>query len=148
MTSDMWMGPQIPAMREAVDFEMRYWKQLQGGETAGVSPEQMAAAMAMYPMLKPAMDRMKQESGKLSGTPLLTVMTFEAVKSQEAMKADNSQSSGGGGGLSGMLARKMMKKEDPKPRVTIFTTQHEMLEISTTVAPADLEIPAGFKEKK
>jgi hypothetical protein len=148
MTSNMWMGPQIPSMREAIDFEIRYWKQLQGGETAGVSAEQMAAAMAMYPMLKPAMDRMKQESGKLSGTPLLTVMTFEAVRSLEAMKADNNQSSGGGGGLSGMLARKMMKKEDPKQRATIFTTQHEMLEISTTVAPADLEVPAGFKEKK
>ncbi|CAN5656644.1 hypothetical protein BH18ACI5_BH18ACI5_06000 [soil metagenome] len=99
-------------------------------------------------MLKPAMDRMKRESGKLSGTPMLTVMTFEAVKSTEAMKSESSQPSGGGGGLSGMLARKMMKKEDPRQRATIFTTQHEMLEISTTVAPADLEVPAGFKEKK
>jgi hypothetical protein len=66
----------------------------------------------------------------------------------EAMKSESGQSSGGGGGLSGMLARKMMKKEDPKQRLTIFTTQHEMLEISTTVSPADLEIPAGFREKK
>ncbi|MEO5898138.1 MAG: hypothetical protein ABIS06_20825 [Vicinamibacterales bacterium] len=148
MTSDMWLGADIPAMREAVDFEIRYWKQLQGGDSAGVSAEQMATAMALYPMLKPAMDRMKQESGKLSGTPMLTVMTLEAVKSTEAMKSESSQPSGGSGGLSGMLARKMMKKEDPKQRATIFTTQHEMLEISTTVAPADLEIPAGFKEKK
>jgi hypothetical protein len=149
MTSDMWLAPQIPAMKEAGEFELRYWKQLQGNDAAGVSPEQMAAAMAMYPMLKPALDRMKQESGKLSGTPLMTVMTFEAVKSTEAMAAESSQgSSSGSGGLSGMLARKMMKKEDPKQRATIFTTQHEVLEIATSVAPADLEIPAGFKEKK
>ncbi|CAN5656886.1 hypothetical protein BH18ACI5_BH18ACI5_06010 [soil metagenome] len=47
MTSDMWLGPDIPAMREAVDFEIRYWKQLQGGDTAGVSAEQMATAMAL-----------------------------------------------------------------------------------------------------
>jgi hypothetical protein len=149
MTSDMWLAPQIPAMKEAGEFELRYWKQLQGNDAAGVSPEQMAAAMAMYPMLKPALDRMKQESGKLSGTPLMTVMTFEAVKSTEAMAAESSQgASSGSGGLSGMLARKMMKKEDPKQRATIFTTQHEVLEIATSVAPADLEIPAGFKEKK
>jgi hypothetical protein len=149
MTSDMWLAPQIAAMKEAGEFELRYWKQLQGNDAAGVSPEQMAAAMAMYPMLKPALDRMKQESGKLSGTPLMTVMTFEAVKSTEAMAAESSQgSSSGSGGLSGMLARKMMKKEDPKQRATIFTTQHEVLEIATSVAPADLEIPAGFKEKK
>jgi len=148
ITSDMWLGPQIPAMNEAGEFELRYWKQLQGGETAGVSAEQMAAAIAMYPMLKPALDRLKQESGKLSGTPLMTMMTFEAVKSTEAMKTESAQASSSSGGLSGMLARKMMKKEDPKQRATIFTTQHEVLEIATTVAPADLEIPAGFKEKK
>jgi len=148
ITSDMWLGPQIPAMNEAGEFELRYWKQLQGGETAGVSAEQMAAAIAMYPMLKPALDRLKQESGKLSGTPLMTTMTFEAVKSTEAMKTESAQASSSSGGLSGMLARKMMKKEDPKQRATIFTTQHEVLEIATTVAPADLEIPAGFKEKK
>jgi len=148
MTSDMWLAPQIPAMKEAGEFELRYWKQLQGGDAAGVSAEQMAAAMAMYPMLKPALDRMKQESGKLSGTPLMTVMTFEAVQSTEAMKNASSQNSSSSGGISGMLARKMMKKEDPKQRATIFTSQHEVLEVATSVAPADLEIPAGFKEKK
>jgi hypothetical protein len=148
ISSDMWLGPQIPAMSEAGEFELRYWKQLQGGDTAGVSAQQMAAAMALYPMLKPAMDRMKQESGKLAGTPLMTLMTFDAVKSPEAMKAESSQGSSSGGGLSGMLARKMMKKEDPKQRATIFTTQHEVLEIATSVAAPDLEIPAGFKEKK
>jgi hypothetical protein len=148
MTSDMWLAPQIPAMKEAGEFELRYWKQLQGGDTAGVSAEQMAAAIAMYPMLKPALDRMKQESGKLSGTPLMTVMTFEAVQSTEAMKNASSQGSSSGGGLGGMLARKMIKKEDPKQRATIFTSQHEVLEVATSVAPADLEIPAGFKEKK
>ena len=48
-----------------------------------------------------------------------------------------------------MLARKMMKKDDaPKERATIFTMHNEVLEISTTVAPADLAVPADFKEKK
>lgn len=148
MTNDMWLAPQIASMKEVSEFELRYWKQLQGGDAAGVSAEQLAAAMALYPLLKPALDRLRQESGKLAGTPLATTMTFEGVKSKAAMTSDSSQgSSGGGGGFGGMLARKMMKKEDPKQRATIFTTQHEVLEIATSVAAADLAIPAGFKEK-
>jgi len=148
MTSDMWMAPQIQSMKEVAEFELRYWKQLQGADAVGVSAEQMAAAMALYPMLKPALDRLRQESGKLSGTPLATMMTFEGVRSKAAMASDSSQSSGGGSGLGGMLARKMMKKEDPKQRSTIFTTQHEVLEVSTSVGAADLAIPEGYKEKK
>ncbi|HXG55824.1 MAG TPA: hypothetical protein VNJ03_10635 [Vicinamibacterales bacterium] len=132
-------------MKEVSDFELRYWKQLQGGDAAGVSAEQMAAAMALYPLLKPALDRLRQESGKLSGTPLATMMTFEGVKSRAAMTSDSSQGSSGSG-LGGMLARKMMKK-DPKQRATIFTTQHEVLEIATNVAASDLAIPEGFKAK-
>jgi hypothetical protein len=42
----------------------------------------------------------------------------------------------------------MMKKEEPKARATVFTAEHEFQEISSAVAATDLEIPAGFKEKK
>jgi hypothetical protein len=41
-----------------------------------------------------------------------------------------------------------MKKEEPKARATIFTTQHEFQDVSTSAAATDVEIPAGFKEKK
>ena len=142
MTTDSWLGPDIPAMKELAEFEQRYWKAI-APETAGMSAEQMAAVMAMYPMIKQAVDRMNRENVKLDGTPLATTMTFEAVKSKEQMA--QSQNSGGGG-LSGMLARKMMKKDD-KPRATIFTTTNETLEIATSVAPPDIDIPAGFKQK-
>jgi hypothetical protein len=40
-----------------------------------------------------------------------------------------------------------MMKRDDKPRATIFTANTETLEVATTVAPADVQIPAGFKEK-
>jgi hypothetical protein len=46
-----------------------------------------------------------------------------------------------------MLARRMMKK-DSKPRNTVFTINHETLEVTPSVAASELEIPAGFKEKK
>jgi hypothetical protein len=143
MTSNSWMGPAIPAMKELAQFEMRYWKAI-APEASGMSPEQMAAVMAMYPMLKNAMERLRTEGTKLEGTPLATTTVFEAVKSKEQM-AQQTQSSGGGG-IGGMLARKMARRDD-KPRATVFTLNHETLEVATSVAATDLEIPAGFKQK-
>jgi hypothetical protein len=142
ITSDLWLGPEIPAMKELAEFELRYWKAI-APETTGVSAEQMAAVVAMYPMVKQGVERMNREKVNLKGAPLSTVTTFDAVKSPEQAARDTESSSGGG--LGGMLARKMMKKDD-KPRVTIFTVTGETLEIATTVTPADLEIPAGFKK--
>ena len=144
MTSNSWMAPVIPAMKELSEFEMRYWKAI-APEAAGMSAQQMAAVMAMYPLLKGAMERLKAEGSKLEGTPLATTTVFEAVKSKEQMAQQSEQS--GGGGLGGMLARKMMKKND-QPRSVVFTVNHETLEVTPAVAAADLDIPAGFKEKK
>ena len=144
MTSNSWMGPVIPAMRELAEFERRYWTAI-APEAAGMSAEQMAAVMAMYPMVKQALERLKTEGAKFEGTPLLTTTVLEAVKSSAEVQQGAQQNSGGG--LSGMLARRMNKNAD-KPRATIFTINTETLEVSTTVAPEELQIPAGFKEKK
>jgi hypothetical protein len=146
VTSDMWLGPEIPAMRELAEFQLRYWKAI-APEASGMSPEQLATIVAMYPLVKQAMDRLNREQVNMKGTPLLTMTTFDAVKSPDQMAKESESSSGGG--ISGMLARKMMKKDkDEKPRVTIFTINGETLEIATSVSAADLEIPAGFKQNK
>ena len=147
MTSDSWLGPELPALKELADFDMRYYKQLYGADAFGMAAEQMAMVLAMYPALKEASDRLKQEGTKLQGTPLASTVTFEAVKSKEQMDASANEG-GGGGGLGGMLARRMMKKDPPKQRSTVFTTQHEFQDVSTAVAAGDVAIPAGFKEKK
>ena len=144
LTADTWLGPDIPAMRELAEFEMKYWKAI-APETALVSAEQMAAVAAMYPLIKPAMDRINQEKVSLKGTPLATAMTFEAVKSKAQI--DEQSKSSSGGGLSSMIARKMSKKDD-KPRATIFTMNSETLEIATTAGATDVDIPAGFKLKE
>jgi hypothetical protein len=151
MSNDIWLGPQIPQLKELAEFDVRYWRQLRGAETPGISPEQMAMVIASFPMVKNAMDRMQKDGDKLKGTPLDTTTTFESVLSKDQLtqaQASSSSSGGSGGGIGGLLAKKMIKKEDPKARSTIFTTHHEVLEVSTTVAPADLAIPADFKEKK
>ncbi|HET7219421.1 MAG TPA: hypothetical protein VFJ02_15295 [Vicinamibacterales bacterium] len=143
VTMDSWLGPEIPALKELAEFEMKYWKAI-APETATISAEQMATVMAMYPLMKPAMDRLNQEKVNLKGTSLATTTTFEAVKSKAQIEEQNKNS--GGGGLSGMLARKMMKKND-NPRATIFTANTETLEIATAVAAEDVAVPAGFKQK-
>jgi hypothetical protein len=149
MTTDSWLGPAVAAMKEVADFDLRYFKQVYGADAA-LSAEQMGAILAMFPLVAKAQERMRQENVNLEGTPLATTVTFEAVKTAEQVAQESQQQSGGGGGgIGGMLARSMTKKKEPaKPRATIFTTQIEVEEIATTVPAADLEIPAGFKEKR
>jgi len=163
LTSDLWLTPSIAAMKEIVDFDMQYAKQLYGPMVAGASPQELASAMALYPMMKPALERMAQEGSKLQGTPALTVTTLDAVKSAEQIAAEQSSaadasSSGSGtptsvGGLIGGFGKRMAKRKGdtdaaPKDRVTVLTTTSELLKVATTVSAEEVAIPAGFKENK
>jgi len=150
MTNDMWLGPQVPQMKEVADFDMRYWKQLQGPQAAEISAEQMATVLAMFPLVGKAMERMQKDGDKMSGTPLDTTTVFESVLSKDQLTQAQAQSqqSSGGGGIGGLLAKKIVKKEEPKQRSTVLTLHHEILEIAMTVAATDLAVPADFKEKK
>lgn len=143
LTVDSWLGPELPALKELAEFDMKYAKAI-NPDAAGLSAEQMATVLALYPMLKNANERLQKEGSKLRGTPLATTTTFEAVKSKEQLGGQQNQ--GSGGGLGGMLARRMMKK-DQKARATVFTLNHETLEVSTNVADTDVAIPAGFNQK-
>jgi hypothetical protein len=160
MTSDMWMAPRIAAMKEVVDFDRRYFEKLYGPMIVGASPEQMATALAMYPMLKPAMARANTEGAKMDGTAIQTTTTVDAVKSADQMaqeqkqKDDDSKSSAaaGPGSLMGAFAKKMAQKkaqggdDGPKARATFMTLNSEILKVTTDVAAGDVAVPAGFKE--
>ena len=167
VTSDIWLTPSVPALKEIADFHMKYAQKLYGPMIEGASPQDMASAMAMYPMMKPALEKMAAEGSKMQGTPILTTTTMDAVKSADEIaaekqsasetKAPTSSSPTGVGGLIGGFGRRMAQKkasEDsaasagPKDRATVVTTTSETLKVSTTVADADVAIPAGFKESK
>src|SRR5581483_5446643 len=123
MTSDMWLAPRVAAMKEIVDFDIRYAQKLYGSMFTGVSAEQMAAALAMYPMMKDAMAKMSTETAKMDGTAILTTFTLDTVKSndemaqQTAQKQEQQQSddknaaSGGVSGLFGRMAAKAAAKK-------------------------------------
>ena len=158
LTSDMWLAPKIAAMQEVAAFDLKYAQKLYGPMVSGVSASQMAAALATYPMLKDAMEKMRTEGAKLEGTAIQTTVTTEAVKSaeqlaQESKTAAESKPSGGvglSGRLGGMIAKKIGPKTDDaaKPRATFMTMNTEVLKIATTVAAEDVAVPAGFKETK
>jgi hypothetical protein len=157
LTTDLWLAPTVAAMKEITDFDVRYAQNLYGPMVAGASAQDMAAAMALYPMMKPALAKMSAEAGKIEGTAIMTTVTMDAVKSPEQLAQEQKQGDGdarsslprGVGGLLGGLAKRGAKKdEEPKSRVTFLTTTREVLKVATEVSAADVAIPAGFKENK
>ncbi len=69
MTTDMWMTPNAPSTKDLADFDMRYAQKLYGPAVIGASAQDMAMAMAMYPQMKPALDKMRAEGGRCSRAP-------------------------------------------------------------------------------
>lgn len=158
MTSDLWLTPRIAAMKDIADFDARYAKKLYGDQISGVSAEQMATAMAMYPHLKDAMGRMTTEGARLDGTAIVTTTTIDSVKSadqvaQEARQSEPDSKPTTVGGLMGGFAKKMAAKraggdDAAKARATFMTTTTEVLKVVSEVSGADVAVPAGFKEDK
>jgi hypothetical protein len=162
ITTDSWLAPRIAAMKEAMDFDMRYWKKL-ALDTALPSAEDMAQAFAMFPGLKDGMARLEKEKVNMDGTAIETITAMQSVqtKEQAAQKQDDQQGGSPAGGLGGMLGRFGKKKEEPKPadaqpkaaadsdtRVTIMTTTNNLLSVSTSVSADEVAVPATFKLKK
>ena len=142
LTSDLWLAPRIAALDEIAAFDRRYAEKLYGMAT-GMSADQLAALLAAHPGFQKAQERLAEEGAKLEGTPLMTTMTLESVKNPEA------QASSGGGGIGGMAGRLMRRNRDkPGQKNKVFSSTHEILSIDTSVAAADVAVPAGFTEKR
>jgi hypothetical protein len=165
LTSNIWEAPRIAAMKEIADFQIRFAKAIATPMIQGASQEEMASAMAMYPMMKDAIARARTEAVKMDGTPILTTTTIEAVQSAEQIAQSQQQQQQGStssstptnptaavGSLLGGLMKRGQKPSNAAPvapgHATIMTTTTEVLKVGTTVVDADLSIPAGFKENK
>jgi hypothetical protein len=162
MTTDLWMTPNAPSTKDLADFDMRYAQKLAGPAVVGASAQDMAMAMAMYPQVKPALDKMRAEGGKMpQGTAILTEMRMESVppgtanqSSTALAKPEEPKKKGLGGMLGGLkkMAEEAEKNqnsnEKPAQRAIIMTTSVEMVKLTTDVDAASVAIPAGFTEKK
>ena len=163
ITVDSWMAPKIAAMKEVMDFDIRYMKKLTL-EAAMPSADQMAQVFAMYPGLKDGMARLEKEKVNMDGTPVETIMTMQSVQTKEQAaqkKQDDQQAGPPAGGLGGMLGRFGKKKEEPKPadaqpkastdtdtRVTFMTSTNSLLSVSTSVSAEEIAVPANFRLKR
>ena len=161
MTTDLWLAPSAPSTKDLVDFDMRYAQKLYGPTVTGASAQDMAMAMAMYPQMKPALDKMRAEGSKIDGTAILTELRMEAVPpgtanttaAAPAPAAEPEQKKGrfGGmlGGLKKMAEASQNNSGDQKPQRSIFlTTSVEVLKLTPTVTADAVAIPAGFTESK
>jgi hypothetical protein len=158
LTSDLWLAPKIAAMNEISEFDQKYARKLEGPMVAGASAEEMAGVMAMYPGVTQALAKMRTEDVNMDGTPILSTVTIDSVKSAEQMaeasKQRNEDSGAGApagvGGMLGGFAKKMSKKgdsqADQKARATFMTTTNEVLKVAAEVG-SEVAIPAGFQQK-
>jgi hypothetical protein len=159
MTADSWLAPTIPQVKEIEDFNIRYARALMGPD-AVAQADKMAAALAVYPGLKAAFSKMQAQKGTMDGTPLETNVTVQNVKTAEQVAQEQKseeqpkEQPTSMGGMLGGLGRRIAKpkKQDDqasvdKTRSTIMTTNHQVLSVSTNVSPAEVAIPAGFKQK-
>ncbi len=155
VTVDTWLGPKIEALDEVQGFDRRYGLKLAEimgfpAPSAAASASQMASMAAMYPGLLKAMEKIEAESKKvdMKGTPLASGLTITLWKSPAQVAEAQKQSDDMGGGLSGLLAKKMMKKGDPSdPRTEVLSSTSETLAITPGAGAADVAMPAGYKEK-
>jgi len=154
MTVDNWLTRTQPALKEIWDFEARYYQKLEG-PNAQIDAKQLATAMAMLPGLKEAFARYSKAS--LDGTAIQSTTTVDGVKSAEEMKQSQANSQAGsdqgvptsvGGAIGGFMRRRAQanaEKNAANPRATVMTITNEVLKISTSLAAADVALPAGFK---
>ncbi|MGE3401690.1 MAG: hypothetical protein AB7K63_03825 [Vicinamibacterales bacterium] len=164
ITSNSWLAPKIAAMNEVADFERRYAEKL--ALPVMMNAQQMAAAMAMYPMMADAMRRMQAESVNMDGTPVQTTVTIDAVASAEQAAQQGAQAAeqpreaprsigGLAGALGGRLGRRIAgggnNNDQPANatpgRATFMTMNNELLKVTTTPVDADVQLPAGFRQR-
>ena len=160
MTTDTWLTASAPSTKDLYEFDRKYAEKIYGPMVVGASAQDMAMAMAMYPQIKPALDRMAKEGTKMEGTPILTDVRMEAVppgtanQTSAAMPAPEEPKKRGLGGMLGGLKKMAEQAEqnqnsNQKPqRAIIMTTSVEMLKLTTDVDAASVAMPAGFKEAK
>jgi hypothetical protein len=163
MTTDMWLTKSAPSTDEIAQFDMKYAQKLYGPAVVnGASAQDMAMAMAMYPQIKPALDRMAKEGTEVEGTAILSEMKMESVPPGTANATSAAapapeappEKKGRFGGLMGGLkkmaeANQQQQSGEQKPqRAVIMTTTVEMLKLTPDVTADVVAIPAGFKETK
>ena len=148
LTNDMWIGPRVAAMREMVDFELKFMQKVYG-DSFMADMRQAAAMFAATPAFAKAMKTFNDKQKSLDGTPIRSKMTFETVAGKNAAPEQQQPSSPTAalGGLLGRMKQRRQSDQAGPERSTMLDSNHELLKASTTASAADVAMPAGFREK-
>jgi hypothetical protein len=160
ITTDEWLVPTVPALEEVDQFDLKYFQTVYG-QAFSFDPQQMAQLDALFPAFKTLATRAQAERGRVQGTAVSSTTTFDSVKSAEQMREEaqqhrqqqeqqqQQQLGGGGVNVGGMFGNRISPVSTPvQQRTRTMATTRDVLSIEATVTPADLAIPAGYKEKK
>jgi len=162
LLTDLWASEDVPTLKALSAFQDASAEQWASAGSA--ITKAIAAAFADEPDVEVAFEQSVQESKKIKGTPLRTVVHFIAVapekKFDRALAIEEKPKGGGlakaaGKGLLGGLAGRLGQKQEAQPAVeeeptqaTILTVTTETRNISTKSVDASLfEIPAGYTER-
>lgn len=160
LTSDMWMGPKVAAMRELMDFDRRFAQKVYG-KSFDADMRNLAMAMATTPAFSKAMKTYYQKQGSLEGTAIRTNMKFETVAGtdqpkEQARSEDDSQQSGASAVIGGLMGRMKKRQQEKKAesseastpgRSELFTSSTELNRATSSASAADVAIPTGFKQR-
>ncbi len=141
LTADVWIGPQVPAIREVREFEQRYVKAIYGN-ALDVETIRMSAAMDAQPALRKAMNAWVEHRKGLEGSVIRVTMTFEAIPGPAVPLEQAEDDLPGGAGFRCFL-RSTKKREPGNGRELWMDLRTEILR-ATGVSSGDFAIPAGF----
>ena len=132
--------------------------QIYGPDGRRASPQDMAMAMAMYPQMKPALDKMAAEGAKLQGTAILTDMVKPC---RQALRISRRRAAAARGAEEEGSWRHARRPEEEWPssrrrtglKIEAAARHHhddpvEMLKLTTDVDAASVAMPGGFTERK
>jgi hypothetical protein len=160
-TTDLWLASNVPSTDDIAAFDKKFAEKVYGPVVmSGASAQDMAMAMAMYPQMKPALDKMAAEGTRVEGTAILSEMKMESVPpgtanapSAAAPAAEEPKKRGLGGMLGGLkkMAEQSQQQQNSnaKPqRAMVMSTTVEMLKLTKDVGADAVALPAGLKEVK
>lgn len=155
--ADSWVGPTIKEMKEIRDFDRKYAQAIYGNSLA-TAEAQMAMLMATNPAFAKAMKTFAEKGSSYDGTPIRTILTFEAVTgteqpAQEAKSEDSGTPTSIGGALGGLMRKAAQKRQandaakNGPQHNTIFESTTDVLKVSATATANDVAVPAGFNQR-
>jgi hypothetical protein len=153
------MGPKVPAMREIVDFDLKFAQKIYGSAMADM--RQIAMAMAATPAFGKAMKVMAEKGKTLDGTAIRTNMKFETVAGtdpatqQQTAESESRRPTSISSAVVGGLFNKMKQRREEKKaeaggnpnRSELFNSTTELTRAASTASAEDVSIPSGFKQR-